>query len=394
MGKAHDIEGLSLGGRPLATRMRGSGIQVERPTRAVIDLGAIAHNIAEVRKQMGDRRRLMAVVKADAYGHGSVEVSWTALRSGADCLGVAIPEEGAQLREAGIEAPILVLGLIQPQEAYKAVDAGLEQTVCSLELAEALDQEAGRVSIHANVHIKVDTGMGRIGVKPQDVCHLAERIRRLRNLNLVGVFSHFASADEADKTSSKRQIEIFDQIVRQLEAKGFDIPQKHMANSAGILDLPQSHYDLVRPGIILYGLYPSNTLSHRVDLRPAMSFQTRIAFLKWVPPGTPISYGQTFVTRRKTRVATLPVGYADGYRRLLSGRSEVLIRGRRAPLIGRICMDMCMADVSHIPHVRPGDDVVLFGRDPSADEIASMAETINYEILCGVGKRVPRIYVR
>ncbi len=335
----------------------------------------------------------MAVVKADGYGHGSIEVSRTALTSGADWLGVALPEEGHILRRAGIDAPILVLGSIQPDEAYKVVNSLLDQTVCSLDLAEALDQEARKAAAYVNVHIKVDTGMGRIGVKPEEVSAFTHRMQRFKNLHLAGIFAHFASADEADKAFSRKQIEIFDAVVRDLDLSGIKIPKKHMANSAAVLDLPESYYDLVRPGIIIYGLHPSGEVSHSIDLKPAMTFQTRISFLKTVPAGSSISYGRTFVTKSETKVATLPVGYGDGYSRLLSGRGEVLINGRRAPLIGRVCMDMCMTDVSHVPNVKLGDEAVLFGEELSVNEIAAKVGTINYEILCAVGKRVPRVYV-
>lgn len=336
----------------------------------------------------------MAVVKADGYGHGSVEVSRIALESGADCLGVALPEEGQHLRKAGIDVPILVLSLIQPNEAYKTVDSLLDQTVCSLELAEALDQEACKASVRVNVHVKVDTGMGRIGVKPQDASAFVRRIRRFKNLSLMGIFTHFASAGEADRTFSRRQIEIFNQVIREMQLAGIEIPQKHMANSAGVLDLPESYYDLVRPGIMIYGVYPSHEVSRSIELKPAMTLQTKISFLKTVPPGTPISYGRTFITDKETTVATLPVGYGDGYSRLLSGRGEVLINGRRAPLIGRVCMDMCMIDVSRVADAKPGDEVILFNEDLSVDEIAAAVGTINYEILCAVGKRVPRVHVQ
>jgi len=336
----------------------------------------------------------MAVVKADGYGHGSVEVSRSALERGADCLGVALPEEGHHLRKAGIDVPILVLSVIQPGEAYKVVDSHLDQTVCSQELAEALDQEAGKASVRVNVHIKVDTGMGRIGVEPQDVCDFVRRIQRLKNLNLTGLFTHFASADQADKSFSRKQIEVFNRVVRELQLTGIEVPKKHMANSAGILDLPESYYDLVRPGIMIYGLYPSGEVSRSIELEPAMTLKTRISFLKTVPPGTPISYGRTFVTGKETKVATLPLGYGDGYSRLLSNRGEVLIHGHRAPLIGRVCMDMCMIDVSGVEPVNVGDEVVLFGEDLSVNEIAAKVGTINYEIVCAVGKRVPRIHVQ
>ncbi len=367
---------------------------IERSTKAVVDLGAIAYNISEIRKRIGKKRDLMAVVKADGYGHGSVEVSRTALTNGANCLGVAIPEEGQQLREAGIDVPILVLGLIQPEEAYKIVDSGLEQAISSLELAEALDQISSKVGTRINAHIKLDTGMGRVGLLPKDAVAFAKRASRFKNLNIKGIFSHFSCADDVDKTFAKKQIEVFNRLVRDIEASGIKIPKKHIANSAGILDLPESFCDLVRPGIMIYGLYPSAEVGHSIELKPAMAFLTKVIFVKWVSPGCPISYGRTFVTQKEAMVATLPVGYADGYNRLLSGRGEVLIKGHRVALVGRICMDMCMIDVSEVKNVQPGDEVILFGKGLSVDEIAEKIGTINYEVVCAVGKRVPRVYVQ
>jgi alanine racemase len=366
---------------------------IKRSTQAIIDLKAIAHNVSEVRKRVGRRRDLMAVVKADGYGHGSVEVSRTALRNGANCLGVATPEEGQQLREAGIDVPILVLGLIQPEEAYKVVDFNLEQAICSLELAEELNQLASNAGTRINIHIKLDTGMGRVGLVPKDALTFAKRVSRFKKLNLKGIFSHFSCADEVDKNSARKQIEIFGRLVQDIEASGIKIPKKHIANSAGVLDLPESYYDLVRPGIMIYGLYPSNEVSHRIELKPAMAFITKVIFVKRVPAGCPISYGRTFTTQKETIVATLPVGYADGYNRLLSGQGEVLIKGRRVPLMGRICMDMCMIDVSDVKNVQPGDRVILFGKGLPVDEMAEKIGTINYEVVCAVGKRVPRVYV-
>ncbi len=365
---------------------------IERATKAIVDLNAIAHNVSQVRKRIGSQRDLMAVVKADGYGHGAVKVSLSALKSGANCLGVAVPEEGEEIRRAGLDAPITVLGLIQPEEAYKIIDFGLEQTICSIEVAEALNQIASDRGTAVDVHIKIETGMGRVGVQPNDTVAFARRIGKLRHLNVKGIFSHFSCADEMDKTFSTKQIEIFDGVVREIESSGIRIPKRHMANSAAILDLPESYYDLVRPGIMIYGLYPSPEVSHSIELKPAMTFVTRVTFVKEVPPGTSISYGRTFITDKEIPVATLPVGYADGYSRALSGRGEVLVKGHRAPLIGRICMDMCMIDVSRVENVQPGDEVVLFGQGLPADEVAEKLGTINYEVVCAVGKRVPRVY--
>lgn len=363
-----------------------------RSTRAVVNLGAVGYNIAAAREKIGKKRRLMAVVKADGYGHGALEVSTTALSSGADCLGVAFPEEAEPLRKAGIDVPILVLGPIQPGEAYKVVDLGLEQTVCSLELAEALNGAAGNASVRIDVHIKVDTGMGRIGVLPHDLLEYCRKVKRLKHLNLKGIFSHFACADEKDADFTNRQIRIFDQAVREMEASGISVPQKHLANSAGVLAHPASYYDLVRPGIMIYGLYPSQEIARSIPLIPAMTLKSRVIQVKKVPPETPVSYGRTCYTSRPTIVATLPVGYADGYNRRLSNRSFATIRGERAPLIGRVCMDMCMFDVTDVRDVKPGDEAILFGEAPTIDDIAEGLDTINYEVVCAVGKRVPRIY--
>ena len=367
---------------------------VERATKAVINLGAISHNIAEIRKRIGNKRGLMAVVKADGYGHGAVEVGRVALRSGADSLGVALPEEGQLLREAGIEAPILVLGLIQPEEAYKVVNFRLAQTVTSVELLEALNQQGHKASTEVKVHVKVDTGMGRIGVKPEDAVSFIRKVKSFKSLNLEGLFSHFSSADEKDKASSQRQLQLFDQVLHEVQLAGIELPKKHIANSAAVLDLPESYYDMVRPGIMVYGLYPSREVSHSIELKPAMTLKTRVSAVKVVPPGTPISYGRTFITKKKTMVATLPVGYADGYRRLLSNRGVVLIKRCRVPLIGRVCMDTCMVDVSDVEDVQPGDEVILFGEEISVDEVAASSGTIVNEVVCAVGKRVPRVYVQ
>lgn len=364
-----------------------------RATRAVVDLDAIRHNISGIRERIGARRGLMAVVKADGYGHGALEVSRVALSSGADCLAVAIPEEGQALRKGEVECPVLVFGLIQPREASKTVTAGLEQTVCSVELLHALDQESRNHCVKTSVHIKVDTGMGRIGLAPEDVVEFARRVVSCPNIVLKGVYSHFSCADERDKEFSRAQVRRFEQVLGALEAAGISVPTRHMANSAAVLDLPEAHFDMVRPGIMIYGLYPSAEVSHSVLLRPAMSFMTRICQVKVVPPGTAIGYGATFVTRKRSIIATIPVGYADGYRRSQSNKAEVIVKDKRVHILGRVAMDMCMIDVTSVPDVRPGDDVILFGAGLPVEEGASIIGTINYEVVTGIGKRVPRVYV-
>jgi len=365
---------------------------MERATQAIINLNAISANVAAVRNIIGPVRDLMAVVKADAYGHGAQRVSETALKSGATCLGVALPREGEDLRSGGIDVPILVLGLIHAKEVNKVVQSRLEQTVCTLELAEALNQAAEASSEKINIHVKVDTGMGRIGLNPHDTIDFVQTISRFKNLHLKGIFSHLPCADNEDKTFTHRQISVFDDLIREVEASGIHIPLKHLANSAGILDFPKSHYDLVRPGIMLYGLRPSSHVGRNVRLKPAMTLKTKVAYLKQIPPDTPVSYGHTFCSSKEMRIATLPLGYGDGYSRGLSNRAYAMIRNRQAPLVGRVCMDMCMFDVTDIENLQAGDDAVLFGEKPTVDELADQLDTINYEIVCSIGKRVPRIY--
>ncbi|MCK4221735.1 MAG: alanine racemase, partial [Dehalococcoidia bacterium] len=282
---------------------------------------------------------------------------------------------------------------IQPEEAYKVVSYGLEQTVSSLALLEALDREARQASVRVNVHVKVETGLGRIGVDASDAVPFLRQAMSFKNVNVEGLFSHFSSADERDKTFARRQLRLFEQITHELHIAGLEVPKRHMANSAAILDIPESYYDMVRPGIMIYGLYPSTEVSRSIELKPAMTLKTRVSQVKTLPAGSPVSYGGTFVTRKETDVAILPIGYADGYSRLLANRAEVMVKGHRVPQVGRICMDMCMIDVSGVEDVQTGDEVILFGEDPPVEELAEKIGTINYEVVSTVGKRVPRIYV-
>lgn len=371
-----------------------------RPTRAEINLDNLEHNLHEIKRVTRAGASLCAVVKADAYGHGAVEVANTALSCGAKYLAVAILEEAVQLRKAGVKAPILILGFTPEEQFDRIVEYGITQTVFNLDSAKLLSEKAVERGVKAKVHIKLDTGMSRIGFQAQmSSLPEIEEIFKLPGIEVEGIFTHFAKADEKDKTFSEEQFKKFDAIVKALENRGFRIPIKHVANSAAIIDLPEMHLDMVRPGIILYGIYPSDEVKReKIDLKPVMSFKTRVSHVKKVPAGTPISYGGTFITQRESIIATLPVGYADGYSRLLSSKAEVLIRGRRAPLVGRICMDQCMVDVTDVPGVMPGDDVELFGEGKdggvTADELARIVGTIPYEIVCGISKRVPRIYIK
>ncbi|HEV8663612.1 MAG TPA: alanine racemase [Candidatus Methylomirabilis sp.] len=377
------------------------GIQVShtqlRPTRAVVDLGAIAHNVRNIKALVGKGVRLMAVVKADAYGHGLVPVARTALGAGAEWLGVALPEEGVALRAAGITAPILVLGPTVPAQAQLVAGAGLDQMVHSTRLAEALSRAARKARRTLPVHLKVETGMGRVGVPVEEVAALAGVIGRLPGLRLGGVMTHFAAADAPEAAHAREQLRHFHKALASAHLRAGPSLLRHAANSAATFALPEARLDLVRIGIALYGCPPSPDASPPIPLRPALTLETRVAQVRWVPAGTTVSYGCTFVAPARMRIATLPVGYGDGFPRLLSNRGAVLLRGKRAPVVGRVCMDMVMVDVTGIPEVSEEDPVVLLGAQGTevipAEEWAGLADTISYEILCGITPRVPRVYV-
>ena len=366
------------------------------PSRAAwveIDLGAIAHNYKEIRKHMQTGAKLCAVVKADAYGHGAIAVARKAIAAGAEYLAVATISEAMKLREAGFTTPLLILGLTKPDSSFDIVDADLTQTVCRLDLVQALSAEAVAQGKRVKVHLAVDTGLGRIGVRPEDAVHFARIITAMPGIELEGVFSHFALADITDKTFSIEQIRRFQEACNAIEAAGIRIPIRHIAESAAILDLPDVHFDMVRAGILQYGLWPSDEVTRPLNLRPAMKFCARIVYIKTIPPGTSIGYGRNFIAERESRIATISVGYADGYlRAYASGYVEV--HGRRAPIAGRICMDQCMIDITDIPKAKVGDIVTLFGSDTlTADDLAHWANTISYEVLCLVSKHVSRIYI-
>jgi alanine racemase len=368
-----------------------------RPVWVEVDLSRIAHNMSEIRRLVKEPCELMAVVKADGYGHGALAVAHTVLGAGASRLAVAIPEEGIALREGGISAPILVLGSILPGQAEGVVRHLLTATVFDLALARALSAEAARQGKNVPVHLKVDTGMGRIGLFPDDIVPFINQVMRLPHLVIEGVYTHFATADAADKTYARQQLELFEEVLKKIKDAGISIPLRHAANSAAILNLPESHLDMVRPGIILYGINPLGEKPPSINLEPALSWKAKIVYVKQVPGGTCISYGRTHITQGSACIATLPLGYADGLSRALSNRGEVLIRGQRAPIVGRVCMDQCMVDISRIEGMQIGDEAVLIGSQGkerlSAEEMARIIGTIGYEIVCNIGQRVPRVYV-
>lgn len=367
-----------------------------RPTHVEINLAAIKHNMAQIKKA-APGTHIMAVVKANAYGHGAVEISRAALDAGADMLAVAIPEEGAELRHADITAPILVLGLSLKEQAPLLIKNHLIAAVCDMANAQALAQAAKEQNTVTPVFIKVDTGMGRIGIPQEKVLPFAKNISTLPNLKLKGIFTHLASADADDKNYANKQLAIIKKTVDTLRDAHFDLTYISAANSAAIIDLPSGHFNTVRPGIILYGLPPSHEMHHSLDLKPVMEFKTRITYIKKVPAGSSISYGCTYTTPQETYIATIPVGYADGYSRALSNKADVLIGGKRYRVVGRVCMDQIMVDLGPECSAQIGDEVVLFGKQLGAEitatELADLTDTINYEILCDISPRVPRVYL-
>jgi len=367
----------------------------DRPTRAEIDLHALDHNFKHV-MLCANGRQILAVVKARAYGHGTVEVSRRLLTLGADMLGVALVEEGRELREAGIQTPVLIMGAIFPEQAEAVVSLNLTPVVFSLSVAKALSCAAQKKKKTISVHVKIDTGMGRIGISPEAAPAFIASVQKLGGISVQGLMTHFADADLQDKRFASQQIDRFETLLRTLDAQGITVPMRHAANSAAVLDCPRAFFTMVRPGLMLYGYNPLERENASRGLRPVLSLVTRIAFIKKVPAGVAISYGRTFTTLRESRIATLPIGYADGYCRSLSNRGEALVRGIRVPVVGRVCMDMCMVDVTDVPSAREGDDAVLIGSQGAewitADDIAAKIGTIAYEVLCGISSRVPRIY--
>lgn len=369
--------------------------------QANINLDAIRSNITQVKSKLRKDTKLMVIVKADAYGHGAVAVS-KALENGlADAFGVAVIEEAIELRNAGITKPILILGYTPKEQFDLVVSHDVIQTVYQYEMAENLANEAIRQGKTAKIHLKIDTGMSRLGFSDStESLNTIKKISALKGIKIEGIFSHFANADEKDKSSAQDQIRRFNEFYKLLEQEGIHIPIRHMANSAGRMEFPEAEYEMVRCGILTYGIYPSEYVNHDfISLTPAMELKSHVIFIKEVPAGTGISYGSTYITERKTKVATVPVGYADGYSRNMSNVGKVIIRGRYAPIIGRICMDYFMVDVTDMEDVSQGDTVTLLGRDGnceiSVEKLAEWSHSFPYEMVCTVGnsKRIPRVYL-
>ena len=366
-----------------------------RPTVGEVDLGALEFNYRQIRKRIPEGVKLLAVVKADAYGHGAIPVSLKLEKLGVEYLGVAIPEEGVELRRGGVKAPILVLGGIFGGEIDQIFRFRLTPVIFRKDSLKLLSREAERRKRKVKVHLKVDTGMGRLGVPLSLWPDFLKEVKRVPKIEIEGILSHFSMTDE-EKGYTQNQWRGFQKAVAIAQEMGVSYQYLHMASSATLTAFPAYSAKLVRPGIMLYGSYPSPTFQAPIPLKPVMTLKTRIHFLKLVPSGTRISYGGTFTTKRESLIATLPIGYADGYSRHLSNHGEVLIHGKRAPVVGKVCMDFIMVDVTDIPHVSVGDEVVLMGRQGreqiTAEEIAEKINSISYEVLCLIGKRVPRIY--
>ena len=371
--------------------------------RAYIDEEALRRNIRTVRQKIGPKVLMLGTVKANAYGHGAERVARILQEEGADYLSTAIIEEAVQLRKAGIELPILVLGYTDPSQYELALEHGIHLTIFSEQQAQVLSQKAAAGGKTGLVHLKLDTGMGRIGFECcESSVDAIERISQLPDLSLDGIFTHFARADEVDKAEAERQQKRYDDMLQRIEARGIQIPIHHTANSAAIMEYPQAHRLhteknnavswMVRAGIMLYGLYPSNEMDReQTKLYPVLSLISHVIHVKEVEDGTPIGYGGTYVAKGRRRIATIPVGYADGYPRHLSGIGYIKIRGQRAPIAGRICMDQFMVDVTEVPGVCVGDEAELIGEGVTAEEIADLTGTIHYELTCQLTARVPRV---
>ena len=368
---------------------------------ARIDLDAIAYNMEQMKQNLSPNTKMMAVIKADGYGHGAVQIA--DMLEGVDYIwgfAVATLDEAVVLRTEGIKKPILVLGCVFPDQYMAMLKHDIRMNVYTEEMAEAISQMAAREGMTAYMHIKLDTGMARLGfdISENSVAAI-ERISKMKNVKMEGIFTHFAKADETDKSFTQKQMKDFSRMVDKLKEKNVSFQYEHCANSAAIIDVKDANYDLVRAGISTYGLYPSEEVKkENVKLKPALVLKSHVAFVKEIEEGTAISYGGTFVSKEKMRIATIPVGYADGYPRNLSNTGFVLIRGKKAPIVGRVCMDQFMVDVTHIEGTSFGDKVTLIGTDGNetitVEDLSELTGRFNYEFVCDLGKRIPRVYVK
>ncbi|MCR4944120.1 MAG: alanine racemase [Clostridium sp.] len=373
--------------------------KVMRSVWAEIDLDAVKFNIENIKKISKDRD-VVAVVKADAYGHGAVDMVPTLLENGASRLAVAMISEALELRKNGIKAPIMILGYTPLEYGKELIENDIEQTVYDLDYVKELSKIAKSLGKKSKIHIAIDTGMGRIGFLPgKKTVDIIEKIVNLEGIDTIGMFTHFATADELDKTYTYEQFDKMNSVIEGLKERDIEIPFKHVSNSGAIMDMPETFLEGVRAGIILYGYYPSDEVKKDVlPLKKVLTLKTRVSHVKELDEDMYISYGRTFKTSKKSVIATIPVGYADGYSRLLSGKAKVIINGKLAPVVGRICMDQCMVDITDIGGVKLGDEVILLGEENGikydADDMARDMGTINYEIICMLKQRIPRVYIK
>lgn len=371
---------------------------VLRPVWAEIDLSIVQNNVKSIKRLLGNKQ-LIGVVKADAYGHGATEIAEVLGKVGVSRFAVAMLSEAINLRNNDIKEAIMILGYTPIELADEIINYEIEQTIYDLDYAIKLSEIAIKRGQRIKVHIAIDTGMGRIGFKPEDnSIEIIKKLNSLNGLEIVGIYSHFSTADEKDKTYSYWQYEKITKLINSLNDENIHIPLKHMANSAAIIDLPDTHLDAVRAGIILYGYYPSKEVKYeRLELQEALSIKAKISHVKVVDEGTYISYGRKFVTKRKSKIATIPMGYADGYSRQLSNKGKVIINGKFAPIIGTICMDQFMVDITDIDGVKAGDEVIIIGEQNglkiTVDDIAEIINTINYEVICMIKDRIPKVYL-
>lgn len=368
---------------------------------AEINLDAIENNIKEIRRITKPNARIMAVIKADAYGHGYLEVAETLATNGADCFAVAMAEEALQIRKAGFNQDILILGGVDSQMLIELIENNITLCVYTYDFAKMISDAAVDIGKKVKIHIKIDTGMSRIGYladagRDDEIIDEIVRISKLDNVFVEGIFSHFSTSDEKDKSYTLLQFERFVKLCTEIENRGVKIPIKHIANSAAIMQYPEMHLDMVRPGIILYGLYPSDDVDKSIiKLMPAMTLKSKITHVKCVPENRGISYGKEYITNTNKVIATVPIGYADGYIRRFAQKGQMLVKNEKVDIVGRICMDQCMIDVTNVNNINTGDEVIIFTNSKiTADDLANWAETINYEIVCMISKRIPRIYLK
>lgn len=368
-------------------------------TKAEIHLENLRFNVRSVRKCLNDNTAIMGIIKADGYGHGAIPLAKVLLEEGVTAFGVATVDEGVELRQAGYTVPILMLGYTHSSEDVQLIEYDIMPALFQYDRAVALSQCALQMGKTVKVHIKIDTSMNRIGLKAtKESLEIVKRITQLPGIEIEGIFSHFANADEADKQAAQAALKQYQWFVQQLEQEGIHIPVKHISNSAGCMEFEDAHFDMVRMGIVTYGLYPSEEVNQKhLPLKPLLEWKSHVVYIKKIPEGEGVSYGSTFVTSRPTVVGTIPVGYADGYARQLSNKGRVLIKGQSAPIIGRICMDQFMVDLTDLHNIQEGDEVTLIGYDGeehiAVEELAELSGRFNYEFVCDISKRVPRIYV-